>query len=115
MSVVKVFDDLKFTVIAEAQSHSVDFKIYDIASYDTGTKVPMYEVDINKQTTEIDKALVFAHGFVKWDGCSNWFFDTQEEGMIHGCSRSDIERIGAILAECWDWTVELCPQSICCN
>jgi hypothetical protein len=61
-------------------------------------------------TNDVTAAEVFLHGEVKWDGCSNWHFDEQERVMLHGCSRDDLTKIGAIMAACWDWTAELCPK-----
>jgi hypothetical protein len=79
---------LGFTVVAKAYHHEVLYEIYDI-----------YEPD--------DRYL---HGNVKWDGCSNWHFDAQDFVMLHGCCREDLQRIGDIMALCWDFTAILCPE-----
>jgi hypothetical protein len=66
--------------------------------------------DSTEPTEDIAEAEIFAHGSVKWDGCSNWEFDIQKDCMIHPCDRPRLERIGTILARCWDLTAELCPR-----
>ena len=83
-----------FTVTATRDSHHADFVIYDH----------------DQPAIEDWSDEVFAHGFVKWDGCSNWQIDAQDHVMLHGCSRDDLFRIGAILAACWDWAAELMPE-----
>ena len=61
----------------------------------------------------IGAADVFAHGFVKWDGCSNWTINEAGWGvMLHACDKEGLTRIGLILGECWDMTRELCEKWI---
>jgi hypothetical protein len=52
----------------------------------------------------------FAHGFVKWDGCSNWSFH-HGSCMFHSCDRERLSAIGDILAMCWDRSAELMPDT----
>jgi hypothetical protein len=99
------FTDLGFSAVAAVHSYHVDFAVYAIA----GTEVdgtPVYGPSFEKS---LDGAEVYLHGFVKWDGCSNWHFDAQDECMLHGCGRRDLTNIGGIMAACWDWTAELLP------
>jgi hypothetical protein len=102
---IKHFDELDFSVIAEPSTYHVDFKIYEIVGvFDDGQR------DFSGET-DIKEAEVFLSGSVKWDGCSNWTFDEQDRGvMIHGCDKNDLLRIGKIMAECWEWTKELCEK-----
>ena len=51
----------------------------------------------------MEDADVYLHGSVKWDGCSNWYFDQQDRVMLHGCSRADLVNIGEVMAKCWDY------------
>jgi hypothetical protein len=106
---VTVMRDIGFTVIATPYSHCADYVIYDIVGFDQDDK-PLYlneDDPYRDPTDDLSKADVFAHGHVKWDGCSNWHFDRQDEVMIHGCGRSDLSRIGDVLARCWDMTESL--------
>ncbi len=118
---VKVCEDLNFTIVAKPDTHHVDYAIYQIAGIDVTVvngKLQNGEVSYeskdnnNEHTYSTEAARVFLHGSVKWDGCSNWHFDEQDECMIHGCSRSDLSRIGKVMALCWDLTEQLCPNWI---
>lgn len=106
---VKHFLDLRFTVEASAYQHHVDFRIFDICGWMEGETKGVFDVPIWDGAERLEDAPVYLHGFVKWDGCSNWHFDEQERVMLHGCGISDIQRFGDILAACWNWTGELCP------
>lgn len=59
---------------------------------------------------DINQADRFLHGSVKWDGCSNWYFDQQDRCMLHGCSQQDLLDIGEVMARCWGWTEEAMPN-----
>ncbi len=54
----------------------------------------------------------FAHGHVKWDGCSNWSF-ANGSYMFHSCDRERLAAIGDILAMCFDRSKELIPETWC--
>lgn len=53
---------------------------------------------------------IFATGYVKWDGCSNWTFYT-ESCMHHACSHGMLIDIGDILGKCWDASKQLMPET----
>lgn len=112
----KNYNELNFTVEARVHSHWVEFNIYEVIGWVQGPdgewNVPTWiSKDETRYDVPIDEARVFAHGSVKWDGCSNWTFTDNAEGvMIHGCSRADVRRIGDILGICWDLTAELCEN-----
>ena len=110
---IRHFDDLYFTVVATPSKCAVDFSIYEIGAIDDGD-LRIYSAKDrygHDETESLDEAQLFAHGSVKWDGCSNWYFDQQDEVMIHGCCRDHLTRIGQILAECWDWAATLIPEA----
>lgn len=52
-------------------------------------------------------AHVYAHGTVKWDRCSNWHFDEQDECMLHFCDREGMAAVGEMLARCHDAAGEI--------
>lgn len=99
------FFDLQFSVVAEVYSHRVDFKIYDMVAWADDT--PSWSGGGSCFVGTLAEADVYLHGFVKWDGCSNWHFNEQDCGMLHGCSRENVQRFGDVLGRCWDWTAEL--------
>jgi hypothetical protein len=116
MTILKEFKDINFVVLAEVEAeykHSVDYKIYEIVGEHVCDGQLVFNTagsDTNEPTDDITTAEIFAHGSVRWDGCSNWEFDIQKDCMIHACSRADLENIGHVLARCWDMTKELCPN-----
>lgn len=98
-SLVRHFRELGFTVVAHKHSHKVEFSIYDIEEWEEGTKSFWH------------RAEPYLHGRVRWDGCSDWYFDEQDRAMLHGCCKADVQRIGDIMAACWEWaSVLLVPK-----
>lgn len=110
----KHFKDLDFTVVATPYSHWVEYAIYDIEGYTSIDNMPLWHKADSEEYPDcvesLSEAEVYISGSVKWDGCSNWNIDENERGMLHGCSRQDIQRIGDIMAQCWDWTSQLIPN-----
>lgn len=111
--------DIMYTVRATPHEHYVDYAIYEITGLSNDAKgnptVPHYQLKGGENyddTDSIDNAKVFAHGTVKWDGCSDWMIDSMVRNrMLHGCGRSDITNVGEVLARCWDWTESLIPDN----
>jgi hypothetical protein len=104
-------NDLMATVVAEVKSHWVDFTIYQITGFFEGEikgvyDKPCYGDDFKDCLTDVP---VFIHGAVKWDGCSNWDFDFNDDVLWHQCDRDGLLSIGKILVECWDITARLLP------
>lgn len=112
--IIKHFKDLDFTVVAEPNSHYVDYIIYDIKGWVEGDTPGVFDKplwgDYQVDVDDLENAEPYIHGEVKWDGCSNWHFDEQDRIMLHGCCKKDIQRFGDVLARCWEWTAELCPS-----
>lgn len=106
-----VFEDLWFAVTAEPDEYWVEYKVYTIFGLPVNGAPPVYAKDC-APADGIKDADVFLHGRVKWDGCSDWYIDEQEDdSMIHSCSRDGLTRIGEVMARCWDMTKELCPKA----
>ena len=106
--------DLRFTIVASPHDYWVDFKIYDIVeAHDDGKSFSWPRIGAEHGmdvVTRLDWAEPYLSGGVKWDGCSNWQFDEQERCMLHACYREGLLRLGEVMARCWDWTAELCPN-----
>lgn len=110
------FADLQFTVAAELGENRVfvSFKVLDVKGL-TEHGEPLYEPtedapenpDGYTDTTDPLHAEPYLHGSVKWDGCSDWRFDEQDNCMLHGCSRADVQRFGDVLGRCWDLAGEM--------
>jgi hypothetical protein len=101
--------DLEFTIVANPKDLHVDYTIYDMAAVVPVLWRRVGATDGFDMTDNIEDAEMYLHGEVKWDGCSNWYFDEQDRVMLHGCSKSDVQRFGDVMALCWEWTAELCP------
>jgi hypothetical protein len=101
---IKHFDDLSFTVKAFPESHYVRFEIYEITGWPEGDTPERYYGE--QVTADLEEAPLFAHGTVKWDGCSDWHID-EVGGSIHYCTRGGLSDLGNVLTSCWDWAAEL--------
>lgn len=91
----KDWPDLWFTAVAEvAGERQVNFRLYqhEGQSLDDDSPTLGSEPDLR--------------GWVKRDGCSDW----ETRGYFHACTREQLEQLGAALARCWDWSVELLPR-----
>lgn len=111
--------DLYFTVVAKVFEYRVEFKIYDIEGWGEGGTEVVYDKPLWHKLNSphypdfvdsLEEADVYLHGTIKWDGCSDWQFDEQEKGCLHGCTRKDIQRFGDVMGYCWDWASEVCPS-----
>ena len=117
MSIIENWKDLDVTVVVEVEDYCVSFKIYEVIGWTQGASgewdVPDYQRDDAKDcgdwTDSVDDAELFMRGFVKWDGCSNWSFDSTQKCMYHACGRPGLTRIGEVMARCWDWTARTLP------
>lgn len=112
----KVFHDIGFIATAKMEVENghcyvVEYTLYEIKYIDLENIYLNSKNDPNDffGVTDITKAEVFAHGEVKWDGCSNWEFDIDNKVMMHACYREQLINVGLALVECWDWTKELLP------
>ena len=109
MRVVKVHEDINFTVVMEGEDYP-KFKLYEIDGFMEQPQGPLlapyYQVTKDGKcvdVTDVDEAEWFAEGSVKWDGCSDWRF---MEGYYHACTREMLANIGEVLSRCWDMAKE---------
>jgi hypothetical protein len=109
----KLLSDLNFLIIADVFSHHVNFTIYEVITLEKDGS-PLFQDPKEKISgifvNTIEQAEPYVHGYIKWDGCSNWYFDEQDKCMLHGCSREDLDRFGKVLVACWDWMSDLCSH-----
>ena len=98
-----------YVCVSKATEHVVDFDLFDVVAFveaDDGTERPIFEEGL-KHVYDRDDAHRYLHGWVKWDGCSNWHFDEQDRLYLHGCDRHDTTRWGEAMGRCWDWAQDL--------
>lgn len=107
------YKDIGFTAIAEPMGqddiYAVRFEIYTIVSTDINGTVFWQRrgaCSSLNPVNRLDEAELYLHGHVKWDGCSNWYFDEQDRVMLHCCGLNDIENIGKVMKRCWKWAGE---------
>ena len=62
----------------------------------------IYNMPVEGKTEDL-----FMSGSVKWDGCSNFRFDGQDDCMLHTCDREGMEAIGTLLTRIWDTATEI--------
>jgi hypothetical protein len=81
----------------------MDFKIYEITGRGENKKTHKYDVPLyGEGFSEVrDDAATFWEGSIKWDGCSNWDFKTNE-CMAHFCGRKDACSIGRLMEKLYN-------------
>lgn len=112
-TIIKHLDDIGYTVKADYKDADlfVEFDIYQIEGKDlNGVRGYESQDDDESSVTDLSDAAIFIAGSVKWDGCSNWRFDEQDRGWIHGCSRADLVNMGEVMARCRDLAATLIPK-----
>jgi hypothetical protein len=105
-------EELMFSIVAKVFSYRVEFTLYEICDFDEA-KPTWQKCRSDKSpdpVSDMQSAQIYLHGYVKWDGCSNWHFDQQEIGMLHFCGREDLTRVGSLLTRCFDLAREMCPR-----
>lgn len=61
-------------------------------------------------TEDLDDAQIFVSGDIKWDGCSNIYFNEQDNGMIHFCDKKSTVDLGIMLGRLYDIASEVIPN-----
>lgn len=107
--------DLGYTAVADAHGYHVEYKIYEISGEYEDGRLCWTRKGASSNMDAVDDladAEVYFHGGVKWDGCSNWWFDEQERGvMLHACNKHGLLALGEAMGRCWEWTLALLPTA----
>lgn len=96
-----------WSIVAEAHSHIVDFKVFEIVGGDGEERYWARHDGMSNMTEKFEEADLYLHGSVKWDGCSDLHFDAQDDCMLHFCGRADVKKVGQMLSKLYDITAEL--------
>lgn len=91
----------------------VEFKAYKVIGWDTKTGAAVFEKADDPccgPTESPCEAEVFLSGSVKWDGCSNWRFDSQDDVMIHFCSVGQAENVGKLFRWLYEIAADIMPD-----
>jgi hypothetical protein len=114
-------DDVGFTVLTRAEVRPDDghgempicyvhFQVYKIAAGEiAGVQARAYGDNFDEPSPawNCEATSRYAHGSVKWDGCSNWHFDVQDDCMIHFCGKSDAASIGTMMGRVYEACAEI--------
>lgn len=110
------YPDIFFSVIAtpkrdeDGGCFTVDFTVKKIVSLHEDGTPASWECDTFGQAERIETASTYLHGFIRWDGCSNWHFDEQDRVMLHFCGRSMLADVGILLTRMYDLAREHMPE-----
>lgn len=113
--VTEEWKDLGFTVrfkdtVWDNSPHGYEFEIYEVTGWSEDTKskrfdVPTYERKGATQSGDdsingLEDAQPYLTGFIKWDGCSHFYFGDQ--GYLHLCGLNEIDKLREILNRLMD-------------
>ena len=103
--------DLPYAAVAENHDHHVEFRVYTAMQMTAPWQGPGFQRRGARSSPDpvqhIEDAEVFLHGSVKWDGCSNWYFDEQDRIMLHFCGEEHGAEIGELFKRLYAWAREL--------
>lgn len=71
----------------EVTEHSVNFNVYKVTSW-------------YAESGEISDSEHYLRGYVKWDGCSHFWFG--DEGYIHLCGKGCFDKHVLVMQTIWD-------------
>jgi len=93
----KVFEDLGYYAQYKVFDYRIEFTVYGLAYLEPPW---LYQGEMGPVMT-LEEAVVALTGTVKWDGCSDWDFKT-DECLQHFCERDHLIEFGELLARLWD-------------
>lgn len=120
MSETVVNCELGYGAVVDGGPYETTFRVCCIVGLEDGNRPLFGEWNVDtRRADEMAAAPAFLHGRIKWDGCSDWYFDEQERAMIHFCNPAEVIALGEMfrwlhrLAEermkgVVDWTVDPC-------
>jgi hypothetical protein len=79
--------------------HAVEFEVLALTCRTIGPPEDNEPPEFATGSHESEPLLIT--GFIKWDGCSHWWF---EEKYHHLCGRADLAAFTAMLERCWTFT-----------
>lgn len=89
------------------------FEVKEITGYGPDPSreftIPLFGFNFLEDYAEAE---IFLHGNIKWDGCSNWDFHS-ENIMVHFCGRKDATSLGRLMNHLYDIAENtLCPSDL---
>lgn len=95
--IIERFED--YGIVASPRSHVIDFTVKEITGEHVsgaGIMPGAWLYGPNGGTSDFDVAEPFLTGFIKWDGCSNWDFHT-DDCLRHFCGKVHATSIGRLM------------------
>ena len=83
----------------KAHSHALSFRVVCVI---TDSPTMIYGRGLEDFIEDPAKAPTFLHGDVKWDGCSNIYFDEQDTIMLHFCGMKMATGVGRLLQRMYE-------------
>lgn len=85
--------------------HGYEFEIYEQVGWDNNEETNKYDIPLYERkgatgdgdfsTNGLEDAQPYLTGFVKWDGCSHFYFG--DDGYLHLCGIERIEQLRIVL------------------
>lgn len=90
MGEIKKLQKGDYLIVADIDSHYLEFRIFDIVTTEEGVPCfwPLDQPSAFPATPDIEKAEVAAHGYLKWDGCGHFSINN-----VHVCGRADLKEL----------------------
>lgn len=113
-STTLVRDDLNAVITYTAESHSLKFAAYEQGGWDA-ERVPGELAGLwferrgadnsMDQVQDIALAQPMMTGFIKWDGCSHYYFG-DSDGYLHLCGGAYVRQFAALTTAIFDLAAE---------
>jgi len=98
-------NDIGYTIQAEYKEHVINFIVYRNMTYGLSEDEPVSWLKKGggwqEETSIIEEAEDYVHGFIKWDGCSNWEYSKDTDIMIHFCGSNEAEFAAKVIPLCY--------------
>ena len=97
-------EDFLVTFSLDPNGCMVEFEAWEVVGGGFDGETALFRpADDEQGFTEYHaKARRYAHGRVKWDGCSDWYFDEQEHVMLHFCGRRNARSLSRLVETVYD-------------
>lgn len=82
--------------ITELTDYHINFECKCIAGHAMSENVPVYQTEDGDTVEDWNKGQMELSGSIKWDGCSNWDYHT-DDCLKHFCGKADAAAFGRLL------------------
>lgn len=87
----------------------VDVKAWKVAVFNDDGSL-LLDTDGRGHTASLDEAEVVVTGYIRWDGCSNFYFGEEGGLMLHFCGVKQAIQVGTLLERLYEMAAELIPE-----